>query len=94
MKEQMPSTETLKSKNILGTHDKAQRIRAKVIVIVGGFPDEIFKEFKKIADSRHVTLLNAANYKNELPSVFWDSLLEAYLSWRRTPERYYLRSPL
>jgi hypothetical protein len=91
VKEEMPSTETLKSKIILGTHDKAQRIRAKVVVIAGGFPDEIFKELKKIADSRHVTLLNDANYRNELPSVFWDSLLEAYLAWRRTPERYYLR---
>jgi hypothetical protein len=92
LKEQMPPTETLKSKIILGTHDKAQRIGAKVIVIAGWFPDEIFKELKKIADSRHVTLLSDVNYKSELPLIFWDNLLEAYLLWRRTPERYYIHS--
>jgi hypothetical protein len=92
LKEQMPPTETLKSKIILGTHDKAQRIGAKVIVIAGGFPDEIFKELKKIADSRHVTLLSDVNYKSELPLIFWDNLLEAYLLWRRTLERYYIHS--
>lgn len=91
VKEEMPPTETLKSKIILGTHDKAQRIGAKVIVITRGFPDEIFKELKKIADSRHVTLLNDTNYKNELPSILWNSLLDAYILWKRTPERYYVR---
>ena len=70
VKEQISSAETLKSKIILGIYDKAQRIRAEVIVIVGGFPEHTFKELEKIAISRNVKLLNDVTYKNELPLIF------------------------
>jgi hypothetical protein len=77
------SRETLKSKVILGTQDKAQRLGAKSIVIAKGFPEETFSELKKIADSRRVTLLNETNYENELPKIFWDNILEAYAARER-----------
>lgn len=70
--------DTLKSKIILGTQDKAQRLGAKSVVIAKGFPEEVFVELKKIADSRRVTLLSEVNYENELPKIFWNNIIEEY----------------
>jgi len=74
----MPTGENLKSQIVLKTLDKAQRLGAKSVVIAKGFPENTFKELKKIANSRGVTLLNDANYKSALFRIFCYDLLEAY----------------
>lgn len=79
VKDQMPTGENLKSQVILRTLDKAQRLGAKSVVIAKGFPDEVFKELKKIADSRNVILLSDTNYRNSMFKIFCSDLLEAYI---------------
>lgn len=63
------ATETLKSKVILATQDKAQRLRAKSVVIANGFVDDTFAKIKNLADSRGVVLMSEKDYEVSLPSL-------------------------
>jgi hypothetical protein len=78
------ATETLKSKVVLAMLDKAQRLRARGIVVVNGFPDEAFLQLKTIADSRGVILMNEKDYTEKLPSELCQAMLFA-LSRPRVP---------
>lgn len=74
--------ETLKSKIVLAMQDKAQRLEAKSIVVVNGFPQNTFLQLKTIADSRGVILMNQKDYKDRLPYELCRTMLLA-LSRRR-----------
>jgi len=67
--------ETLKSKIILAMQDKAQRLKAKSIVVVKGFPSNTFSQLKTIADSRGVILMTEKDYKEKLPSQLCENML-------------------
>jgi len=86
VKDQMHSGEmsrdTLKSKVILATQDKALGLGARSIVIAKGFPDDVFGELKKIADSRKVVLLNEQNYKVELSKILLSCALQGCIPGR------------
>ncbi|MFA5364479.1 MAG: hypothetical protein WC325_04780 [Candidatus Bathyarchaeia archaeon] len=71
------ATETLKSKVILATQDKAQRLRAMSIVVANGFPEDTFSQLKTIADSRGVVLMNEKDYKEKLPTVICNAILSS-----------------
>jgi hypothetical protein len=71
------ATETLKSKIILATQDKAQRLSARSIVIVNGFPEKTFAQLKTLADSRGVILMNEEDYKEKLPVELCQAILAA-----------------
>jgi hypothetical protein len=62
-------TDTMKSRIILGTLDKARRLQAESIVVVKGFPKQKFLALKSLADSRGVSLMSDETYKNNLPSA-------------------------
>ena len=66
--------ETMKSRIILGTMDKARRLQAESVIIVKGFPKEKFSALKSLADSRDVRLLSNETYKSNLPYVLMDIL--------------------
>lgn len=87
MRKEKIATETLKSKIILATQDKARRLDARSIVIVKGFPDETFLKLKKIADSRRVSLMNEKDYEVGLPTELCSNLLSAITPYRRTWRR-------
>lgn len=71
------ATETLKSKIVLAMQDKAQRLRARSIVVVNGFPENTFLQLKTIADSRGVALMNEKDYKDKLPAEICQTMLSA-----------------
>jgi len=66
--------DTLKSRVILGTLDKARRLKAESIVVVKGFPEKTFTDLKSLADSRGVSLMSDENYRNSLPFVLLNNL--------------------
>lgn len=72
------ATETLKSKIILAMQDKAQRLNAKSIVVVNGFPEDTFSQLKIIADSRGVILMNENDYKQKLPDELCYAMLSSF----------------
>lgn len=76
--------ETLKSKIVLAMQDKAQRLEAKSIVVVNGFPQNTFMQLKTIADSRGVILMNQKDYKDRLPYQLCRTML---LALSRRPRR-------
>lgn len=71
------ATETLKSKIILATQDKAQRLGARSIVIVNGFPEETFAQLKTLANSRGIILMNETEYKTQLPTELCQAMVSA-----------------
>lgn len=73
--EEKIATETLKSKIILATQDKARRLRARSIVISNGFPNETLLKLKKIANSREVRLMSEKDYEIDLPTELCNELL-------------------
>lgn len=77
------ATETLKSKVILATQDKAQRLRAKSVVIANGFVDDTLAKIKNLADSRGVVLMSEKDYEVGLPALLLDLVVS-----RREDERY------
>jgi len=82
------ATETLKSKIVLATLDKAQRLNAQSIVIVNGFPEDVFLNLKTIADSRGVILMNETDYRSKLPAKLCEIMLSALSRLPRTIEEY------
>jgi hypothetical protein len=66
--------DTMKSRIILGTLDKARRLQAESIVVVKGFPKEKLSALKSLADSRGVTLMSEETYRDNLPSVLLNTL--------------------
>lgn len=88
VKEQLPSGENLKSQIILKTLDKAQRLGAKSAVIAKGFPEDTFYELKKIAESRGVILIDENNYKDIIPKMLLNDVLNAF---RQLGEPEYVR---
>lgn len=87
MHEEKIARETLKSKVILATQDKARLLNARSIVIVNGFPDDIFLKLKKIADSREVRLMNEKDYEIGIPAELCNNLLLTIAPLRRTMRR-------
>jgi hypothetical protein len=69
--------ETLKSKVVLAMIDKAQRLRARGIVVTSGFPQDTFTQLKIIAESRGVILMDERDYKEKLPSELCNAMLSA-----------------
>lgn len=57
IREQLQNTETLKSKLILSTSDKAKRLEAEVVIIARGFPKIIYDQINELAKSRGITFL-------------------------------------
>jgi hypothetical protein len=86
------ATETLKSKVVLAMLDKAQRLRARGIVVVNGFPENTFSQLKTISDSRGVILMNEKDYKEKLPAELCKAILFA-LTRPRTPSAIRYRNP-
>jgi len=82
------ATETLKSKIVLAMQDKAQRLRARSIVIVNGFPDETFLQLKTIADSRGVILMDEKDYKEKLPAELCKTMLSTLSRPRISSSRF------
>jgi hypothetical protein len=62
------AAETLKSKVVLAMIDKAQRLRARGVVVTNGFPQNTFSQLKAISESRGVVLMNETDYKEKLPN--------------------------
>lgn len=67
--------DTLKSRVILGTLDKARRLKAESVVVVKGFPEKTFIDLKSLADSRGVSLMSDQDYKENLPFIFLNNLM-------------------
>jgi hypothetical protein len=80
-------SETIKSKLILSTLDKAKRLDAEVIVIAKGFPVETFDKMKEFATSRSVILLNEINYKDELTKILINRVVTSVEPPRRRLRR-------
>jgi len=78
LKDQLPTGENLKSQIVLKTLDKAQRLGARSAVIAKGFPESVFNDLKKIAESRGVILLGETNYKDVIPKIFFSDIVSAY----------------
>lgn len=57
--------------------DKAQRLSARSIVVVNGFPEETFSQLRTLADSRGVILMNEKDYKEKLPIELCQAMLAA-----------------
>jgi hypothetical protein len=70
--------DTLKSRIILGTLDKARRLRAESVVVVKGFPERTFMDLKSLADSRGVRLMSNENYEKILPSIFLNNISKTF----------------
>lgn len=68
--------ETLKSKVILGTLDKARRLQAESVIVTKGFSKQQLSALKSLADSRGVGLMSDENYKIRLPSFLLGTLRE------------------
>lgn len=78
--------DTLKSKLILSAIDKAQRLRAQVVIVAKGFPPSVFEQMKEFAISRKVALLNEEDYKKGIEEKIINVVLEGY---RRRSGGYY-----
>jgi hypothetical protein len=86
--------DTLKSKLILSTVDKAQRLGARVVIIAKGFPPNIFAQMKELAVSRKVTLLSDEEYKKGIEDTILQTTINSLRSRmrpRRGLPRGYLR---
>ena len=76
VKKEIHSTnENLKQKIVSGPADKAGMMEATPIVVVKGFPPEVFSQLKEIATSRKVNLLDVGNYRLEIEKIILKHLL-------------------
>lgn len=66
--------DTLKSKVILGTLDKARRLQAESIIVAKGFSKQQFSALKSLADSRGVGFMGNETYKTDLPHFLLSQL--------------------
>ena len=78
LKEKIHETsETIKKELILNTLDKAQRLKAKSIIITKGFPKEIYDSMKELATSRNIILLNDINYIDQIEELIIEKCLNS-----------------
>ena len=72
----------LKSTLILSTSDKSQLVGAATLIVVRGFPEDIFNQMKSIANSRRVALFNENDYRKGLEAVIGASIINNSLRRR------------